>query len=238
MEAGGSGVIYGRNVWQREWSEALGDRRADQGDHALQRPPHPVARGVGPPRRLTRRERVGHRWWLARCWSSLYRAAQRRRLGRPAGTTRDAIGPETADGPTSSARCRRRHGRGRPRRRRRAPSATSASTRRRRSSRARRSSASGRRRTTSTSSSSTARRCAWTSTPSAATSTAGCSPTSTSATLRQRGARAPRLRDDADDPAERPLRERFARLEQEGVGAGPRSLGRVLSPSRGRASRT
>ena len=24
MEAGGSGVIYGRNVWQREWSEALG----------------------------------------------------------------------------------------------------------------------------------------------------------------------------------------------------------------------
>ncbi|HXV53388.1 MAG TPA: aldolase [Solirubrobacterales bacterium] len=24
MESGGSGVIYGRNVWQREWSEALG----------------------------------------------------------------------------------------------------------------------------------------------------------------------------------------------------------------------
>ena len=23
MEAGGSGVIYGRNVWQREWSAAL-----------------------------------------------------------------------------------------------------------------------------------------------------------------------------------------------------------------------
>ena len=23
MKAGGSGVIYGRNVWQREWSEAL-----------------------------------------------------------------------------------------------------------------------------------------------------------------------------------------------------------------------
>jgi len=23
MAAGGSGVIYGRNVWQREWSEAL-----------------------------------------------------------------------------------------------------------------------------------------------------------------------------------------------------------------------
>ena len=23
MNAGGSGVIYGRNVWQREWSEAL-----------------------------------------------------------------------------------------------------------------------------------------------------------------------------------------------------------------------
>jgi DhnA family fructose-bisphosphate aldolase class Ia len=23
MHAGGSGVIYGRNVWQREWSEAL-----------------------------------------------------------------------------------------------------------------------------------------------------------------------------------------------------------------------
>jgi class I fructose-bisphosphate aldolase len=23
LEAGGSGVIFGRNVWQREWSEAL-----------------------------------------------------------------------------------------------------------------------------------------------------------------------------------------------------------------------
>jgi class I fructose-bisphosphate aldolase len=23
MEAGGSGVIFGRNVWQREWSDAL-----------------------------------------------------------------------------------------------------------------------------------------------------------------------------------------------------------------------
>ena len=23
MEAGGSGVIFGRNVWQREWSQAL-----------------------------------------------------------------------------------------------------------------------------------------------------------------------------------------------------------------------
>ena len=23
MQAGGSGVIYGRNVWQREWSEAV-----------------------------------------------------------------------------------------------------------------------------------------------------------------------------------------------------------------------
>jgi class I fructose-bisphosphate aldolase len=23
MEAGGSGVIFGRNVWQREWSEAI-----------------------------------------------------------------------------------------------------------------------------------------------------------------------------------------------------------------------
>ena len=23
MDAGGSGVIFGRNVWQREWSEAL-----------------------------------------------------------------------------------------------------------------------------------------------------------------------------------------------------------------------
>jgi class I fructose-bisphosphate aldolase len=23
MQAGGQGVIYGRNVWQREWSEAL-----------------------------------------------------------------------------------------------------------------------------------------------------------------------------------------------------------------------
>jgi class I fructose-bisphosphate aldolase len=23
MEAGGSGVIFGRNVWQREWNEAL-----------------------------------------------------------------------------------------------------------------------------------------------------------------------------------------------------------------------
>jgi class I fructose-bisphosphate aldolase len=24
MQAGGSGVIFGRNVWQREWNEALG----------------------------------------------------------------------------------------------------------------------------------------------------------------------------------------------------------------------
>jgi class I fructose-bisphosphate aldolase len=24
MEAGGSGVIFGRNVWQREWGQALG----------------------------------------------------------------------------------------------------------------------------------------------------------------------------------------------------------------------
>jgi class I fructose-bisphosphate aldolase len=23
MEAGGSGVIFGRNVWQRDWNEAL-----------------------------------------------------------------------------------------------------------------------------------------------------------------------------------------------------------------------
>ena len=23
MEAGGSGVIFGRNVWQREWNDAL-----------------------------------------------------------------------------------------------------------------------------------------------------------------------------------------------------------------------
>jgi DhnA family fructose-bisphosphate aldolase class Ia len=23
MQAGGSGVIYGRNIWQREWSQAL-----------------------------------------------------------------------------------------------------------------------------------------------------------------------------------------------------------------------
>ena len=34
MEAGGSGVIFGRNVWQREWNEALADHRADQGDAA------------------------------------------------------------------------------------------------------------------------------------------------------------------------------------------------------------
>ena len=34
MEAGGSGVIFGRNVWQREWGEALADHRADQGDAA------------------------------------------------------------------------------------------------------------------------------------------------------------------------------------------------------------
>ena len=43
MEAGGSGVIYGRNVWQREWSRGARDHRADQGDHALQRPPDPLA---------------------------------------------------------------------------------------------------------------------------------------------------------------------------------------------------
>ena len=38
MEAGGSGVIFGRNVWQREWYDGAGDHRADQGDPALQRP--------------------------------------------------------------------------------------------------------------------------------------------------------------------------------------------------------
>ena len=43
LEAGGSGVIYGRNVWQREWSAGARDHRADQGDHALQRHSHPVA---------------------------------------------------------------------------------------------------------------------------------------------------------------------------------------------------
>ena len=44
MEAGGSGVIYGRNVWQRESVGGARDHRADQGDHALQRPADPVAR--------------------------------------------------------------------------------------------------------------------------------------------------------------------------------------------------
>ena len=42
MEAGGSGVIYGRNVWQREWSSRGRDHRADQGDHALVRAPDSV----------------------------------------------------------------------------------------------------------------------------------------------------------------------------------------------------
>ena len=32
MEAGGSGVIFGRNVWQREWSEALEIIEPDQGE--------------------------------------------------------------------------------------------------------------------------------------------------------------------------------------------------------------
>ena len=48
MEAGGSGVIFGRNVWQREWSEALEIIEPDQGDAALQRAPHSVAPGPEP----------------------------------------------------------------------------------------------------------------------------------------------------------------------------------------------
>ena len=47
MEAGGSGVIFGRNVWQREWNEALEIIEPDQGDAALQRAPHPVAGARG-----------------------------------------------------------------------------------------------------------------------------------------------------------------------------------------------
>ena len=37
MDAGGSGVIYGRNVWQREWSEAIEIVGRDQGKPARER---------------------------------------------------------------------------------------------------------------------------------------------------------------------------------------------------------
>ena len=37
MKAGGSGVIYGRNVWQREWTEALEIVAADQGEPPRER---------------------------------------------------------------------------------------------------------------------------------------------------------------------------------------------------------
>ena len=47
MEAGGSGVIFGRNVWQREWNEALAIVEPDQGHAARQRASHPLARQGG-----------------------------------------------------------------------------------------------------------------------------------------------------------------------------------------------
>ena len=49
MGAGGSGVIFGRNVWQREWSEALEIIEPDQGDHALRGPEDPL--GIARPLR-------------------------------------------------------------------------------------------------------------------------------------------------------------------------------------------
>ena len=47
MEAGGSGVIFGRNVWQREKSRGARDHRPDQGDAAHQRAADPVAPQAG-----------------------------------------------------------------------------------------------------------------------------------------------------------------------------------------------
>ena len=44
MEAGGSGVIFGRNVWQREWNEALAIVEQIKETPARQRAPHPVVR--------------------------------------------------------------------------------------------------------------------------------------------------------------------------------------------------
>ena len=71
-----------------------------------------------------------------------------------------------------------------------------------------------------------ARRCGSCSTPSTATSTGACSPTSTSATVRQRRAGAARLRDDAHDPAKRPLRATVRPARARGSGRGRGLWGR------------
>ena len=58
MEAGGSGVIFGRNVWQREWGAGARDHRADQGDAAQVAHADPVdcSRSRGRLQRLAPRE--------------------------------------------------------------------------------------------------------------------------------------------------------------------------------------
>ena len=45
MEAGGSGVIFGRNVWQREWNEALEIIEQIKETPALQRAPDSLGHG-------------------------------------------------------------------------------------------------------------------------------------------------------------------------------------------------
>ena len=45
MEAGGSGVIFGRNVWQREWNEALAIVEQIKEIAARQRAAHPLSDG-------------------------------------------------------------------------------------------------------------------------------------------------------------------------------------------------
>ena len=68
MEAGGSGVIFGRNVWQREWSEALEIIEPDQGDAARQRAPHPLS--VRPGAQADRVGEAAHPFRLGRGWGA------------------------------------------------------------------------------------------------------------------------------------------------------------------------
>ena len=155
MEAGGSGVIYGRNVWQRERDEAM-KIIGDQGDAGQERHPHAVVADVI----ATNREAA----WVAVFAALVVLAHFLIDGGSPAPSSNPSrrLPRRRLRTATRAPRRRRRHD---PRARQRvvAPSAfvTSASTRPSRSSPTRRLSASATKRATSTSRWSTGARCAW-----------------------------------------------------------------------------
>ena len=210
MQAGGSGVIFGRNVWQREWNDALEIIAPDQGDAAVLRAPHPVGRlavgrhsapdGLGRMRGLWRRGQLGSMVLLLIAALLILRPWE-------GGGGRGPGRPPTPSSPAWSTATRSRRGSAGGSR----TSATSASTRRRRSSPTRRSSASGRRPRPSTTAWSSAGGCVWSSGSSGATSTAGCSPTSTWGDRFVNASAGPSWpRPHADDSAQRPLRAAVA----------------------------